>query len=219
MQSKIILTVFIMIFTSLVTGCAATMPVPKMADPQRSAIGIQVATKSLFGTTQQNRVYFVKIDETDGITQNQVIPSNFIKDGRIYFLNAKPGKYAAVASLEIQTGYNAPTYHRYSFFSKEQIEATIVDVQAAEIVFMGNYLIDQALGLDNAEPIQYHYSELLLPGGQKNGMGNVFMGSVSGDIQYKVSTFTLKNDDKTKAEFMKNAKEDLEEGGWGELIK
>ena len=77
-----------------------------MENPQTSAIGIQIETLAPMGifTGKPHRVYFVKLDNAGDFKQNQVIPSNFAKQGRIYLLHAEPGKYAAVAAFETKAG-------------------------------------------------------------------------------------------------------------------
>jgi hypothetical protein len=159
----------------LITGCAST-PIPKIADPQSAVVAIQIETQAPIGIIRQNPdvVYFVKIDNEGDITQNQVIPSNFAKDGRVYFLNARPGKYAAVAAFRSQSGVpfasapqpgvsasvtiGATGYTTY--FSKELIESTRVDVAPGALAFMGSYIVRQSVGLSDAEAIQNHYANL-----------------------------------------------------------
>jgi len=213
-----------------VTGCAS-MPVPKMTEPQASVIGIQVETRAPVGvfSHKPDAAYFVKIDGEGDVVQNQLIPSNFSKDGRIYLLNAKPGAYAAVAVFRSQAGSpfgSAPQpgisvsvrvgktgYTTY--FSKELIEATKTNVAAGEIAFMGSYIVKQSVGLADAEPIQNHYANLLSPGSSKSGFGNL----LSGDYHYRGSASDVKRDDNTRKEFIKNARDDLAEGGWESVVK
>jgi hypothetical protein len=211
-----------------VAGCAS-MPVPKMTDPQASVIGIQVETRAPVGvfSHKPDAAYFVKIDGEGDVVQNQLIPSNFAKDGRIYLLNAKPGTYAAVAVFRSQAGApfgSAPQpgisvslrvgktgYTTY--FSKELIEATKANVAAGEIAFMGSYVVKQSVGLADAEPIQNHYANLLSPGSARSGIGNL----LSGDYHYRGGASEVKRDENTRKEFTKNARDDLAEGGWGSL--
>lgn len=215
----------------LISGCAS-MPVPRMEDPQTSVIGIQIETQAPVGifSNKPDRVFFVRIDGESDITQSQVIPSNFAKDGRIYLLNAKPGKYAAVAAFRSQAGSpfgSAPPQPGVSFsvsigktgyttyFSKELIEATKVDVAKGEIAFMGSYVVKQSVGLKDAEPIQNHYAKLLAPGSSKSGFGHL----LSGDYHYRGVVNEAKRDSDARTEFLRKAKDDLAEGGWGQLIK
>jgi len=214
----------------LATGCAST-PIPRMEDPQASAIGIQVETQAPVGIFSNNpdRVFFVRIDDEGGITQNQVIPSNYAIDGRIYLLNAKPGKYAAVAAFRSQAGSPfAPAAQPgfsvsvsvgrtgyTTYFSKELIEATTVDVGRGEIAFMGSYLVRQSLGLTDADPTQSHYAELIAPGTSKSGLGRL----LSGDYHYRGAIREAKRDEDTRTEFLRRSRDDLAEGGWGQIFK
>ncbi len=217
-------------FVLLVAGCAP-MPVPKMDDPQTSVVGIQVETQAPVGifSNKPDRIFFVRIDGAGDLTQNQVIPSNFAKDGRIYLLNAKPGKYAAVAAFRSQAGSPfAPAPQPgvsvsvsvgktgyTTYFSKELIEATKIDVGRGEFAFMGSYVVKQSVGLIDAEPVQNHYAELLAPGSSKSGFGHL----LSGDYHYRGAVNEAKRDSDARAEFLRKAKEDLAESGWGQIIK
>ena len=222
--------VYAILSVLLIAGCAS-MPVPKMEDSQTSAIGIQIETQAPIGIINRkpDRIFFVQIDHEGDIRQNQVIPSNFAKDGRIYFLNARPGTYAAVAAFRSQSGLPfgpAPQpgvsvsvaigktgYTTY--FSKDLIEATKVKVGRGEFVFMGNYVVNQEVGLKDAEPIQNHYAELIAPGSSKTGFGHL----LSGDYHYRGTVSEGKRDKAAKAEFAKRSTEDLAEGGWAQIIK
>jgi hypothetical protein len=221
---------YAILFVLLVTGCAS-MPVPRMEDPQASAIGIQVETQAPVGifSNKPDRIFFVRIDGEGNIEQNQVVPSNFAKDGRIYLLNAKPGEYAAVAAFRSQAGSPfAPAPQPgvsvsvsvgktgyTTYFSKELIEATKVDAGRGEVAFMGSYVVKQSVGLKDAEAIQNHYAELLAPGSSKSGFGHL----LSGDYHYRGAVNEVKRDNDAKTEFLRKAKGDLAEGGWGQIFK
>lgn len=213
-----------------IAGCAS-MPIPRMEDPQTSVIGIQIETQAPVGifSHKPDRIFFVRIDNEDDITQNLVIPSNFAKDGRIYLLNARPGKYAAVAAFRSQAGLPfAPAPQPgisvsvtvgktgyTTYFSKELIEATKINVVPGEVVFMGSYVVKQSVGLENAEPIQNHYANLLAPGSSKSGFGHL----LSGDYHYRGMTGEAKRDSDARTEFIKKARGDLAEGGWEPILK
>jgi hypothetical protein len=214
----------------LISGCAS-MPVPKMDDPETSVIGIPVEIQAPIGiiSNKAERIFFVKIEGGDDVTQNQAIPSNFAVDGRIYLLNAKPGKYAAVAAFRSQgvlpfapapqPGVSASlsvgktSYTTY--FSKELIDATKVDVGSGEVAFMGSYVVKTSSGLNDAEPIQSHYADLVAPGSSKSGIGHLF----SGDYHYRGAVLEAKRDDSARTEFLRKAKDDLADGGWDQIIK
>lgn len=222
--------IYVILSVLLIAGCAA-MPVPKMADSQTSIIGIQIETQAPVGifSNKPDVAYFVKIDNEGDISQNQVIPSNFAKDGRIYLLNARPGRYAVVAVFRSQSGVPfAPAPQPgvsvsvtvgktgyTTYFSKELIEATKVNVVPGEVIFMGSYVVKQSVGLEDAEPIQNHYANLLAPGSSKSGFGHL----LSGDYHYRGMTGEARRDSDARTEFIKRARGDLAEGGWGPILK
>jgi hypothetical protein len=166
-----------------ITGCVST-PVPKMENPQASAIGIQIETRAPI-TGFRNKpdlVYFLKADRQGDVRQGQLIPSNFARDGRIYLLNAMPGTYAAIAAI----GANQAGVSRTDF-STDLVEAARVDVRPGEFAFMGSFIVDQSL--------QY-------------GQYNQFRGTIK----------ELKRDHEARTEFLRKARDELGEGGWGPLL-
>ena len=215
----------------LVAECAtAKMRVPQMADPQSSAIGIQITVRAPIGiiSKKPDQVYFVKLDNEGDITQNQVIPSNFTKYDRFYLLNAEPGKYAAVATFMFQAASLTPasqpgvsvsiskggtTYTTY--FPEELIEATKIDVERGEVAFMGSYVVKASVGLKKAEPIQKHYVEIIAPGSSKIGL----LRLMSGDWNYRGTLKKAENDSDARKEFIKKATNDLSKAGWGSILK
>jgi hypothetical protein len=86
----------------------------------------------------------------------------------------------------------------------------MVNVGASDFTFMGSYLVDQSVGLGRADPVQIHYSSVIAPGAIKSGL----LHFLSGDFHYRGTALEVKNDEKTRSEFLGNAKEDLAEGGW-----
>ncbi len=223
--------VYVVLIILLIAGCAVQPgPVPtKPADPETSAIGIQIKIEYPvgWGSWEPTRVYFVKIDDEGDIIQDQVIPSNFAKDGRIYLLNAEPGKYAAVVShISNHSGRQYPgggsSATATTYFSKELIEATKVNVGLGEFAFMGSYVV-KTLAVWNwvfADPVQYdpvqdHYRNLVRPTTQYS------VCSIGSDSRrcYYGRVGEAKRDDDTRAEFISSARDDLAEGGWESILK
>lgn len=222
--------IFAILSLLLLSGCAATS-VPRMTDPQASIVGIEMTTLAPIGIFSQkpDRVYFVRIDDEKEILQNEIIASNFARDGRIYLLGARPGQYAAVAvykalsgvpfasapqpgvSVSVAVGKTGYT----TYLSKELIEATKVNAEPGELGFMGSYVVKQSVGLSDAEPIQDHYANLIAPGSPKTGLANL----LSGDYQYRGMAVEARRDGNTTSEFLDRAREDLRDGGWGSILK
>lgn len=221
-RSKNVRSVLLAPLVLLIAGCAS-MPVPRMGDPQTSVVGIQVEIQAPIGifSSKPDRIFFVRIDGEDDITQTQVIPSSFAKEGRIYLLNAKPGQYAAVVAFSWRrTGSPFVGKASYTtYFSKELIEATRVDVGRGEVAFMGSYVVKQSVGLKDADPIQNHYAELLAPGSAKSGFVHLLSAALSGDYDYRGTVKAAKRDGDARAQFLSKAKADLADGGWRQIIR
>ena len=198
------------------SACASAPP-PRPHNPEGAIIGIVVDIRApvrLFHG-HPDRVFFIKLDDEHGLFQNQVIPSSYTSGGRVYLLNATPGRYAAVAAFDVKPGTpysRALTYTTY--FAKDLIEDTEVTVGPNEVVFMGSYVVDDSVGLGGADELQQHYAELIAPGIPKSGLLNI----LSGEYQYRGSIHDRKHDAESKNSFLKEAKVDLAAAGWDSVL-
>jgi hypothetical protein len=218
------------VFIALILGgCATTQPIPELSQPQSSGLGIEVTLKGLLGiSAKPDQVYFAKVDGEDGFLQQQIIRSNYSKDGRAYLLNARPGTYAAVAvffaragapagppsrgfSISVGTGRSGYT----TYLSKENVEGTKVTVRENDFVFMGSYVVDQSVGLEGADGVQVHYKNVIAPGASTN----ILLMGLSGDVHYRGTLIERKNDEMSRNEFLLRAKEDLAGSAWAERLK
>jgi len=189
----------LMLLVGSLLGCAS---IPSPEDPQSSAIGIRFETHVPIFGHQPSVVFFVKIENDDDLAQSQVIQSNFAKRGRLYLLNAPPGKYVAVASARWDQ------YGTYvTLFSKELIEATRVEVVPGKLVFMGTYFVREPYGMGNADPIQNHYASVLEP--HLVYFPHLYRGRMQKGTR----------DDAAQAEFLTESREDFAGSGWREIIK
>ena len=220
----------VLILATIFLGGCATVPVPQLARPESSGLGIVLKLRTPIGifSATPNVIYFVKIDNEDGLLQQAIILSNYAKDDRFYFLNIRPGTYAAVAAffaraavpagppppgISVSVGVGRTGYTTY--FSKELVELAKVTVRENDFVFMGSYVVDQSVGLDGADRVQVHYKNVIAPGATSSG----FLHLLSGDYHYRGTLIEHKNDEQTRSEFFGNAREDLAEGGWAARFK
>lgn len=219
------------VFVAIILGgCATTQPIPELSQPQSAGFGIDVALKAPIGifSAKPDQVYFAKIDGEDGLLQQQVIRSNYSKDGRAYLLNARPGTYVAVAVFLTRAGVPAgPPSPGFSvsvgmgrsgyttYFSKELVELTKVTVRENDFVFMGSYVVDQSVGLEGADGVQTHYKNVIAPGA---ATGTFLMG-LSGNVHYRGTMLERKSDEQARNDFLRNAKQDLSGSAWAARIK
>lgn len=157
-----------LIFLALVTSCV-TLPknlrTPENAESAVIGVSIRTVTLKIF-KNKQNIVYFVRLDddETESVIGSRVLPANFVKGEYAYLVNARPGRYVAVASVFFQTenSYN-------SLFDREVITSTVTDVGPGEFVFMGAIQVENRLKSlyqnieRHGDKEQLHYFNLLRP--------------------------------------------------------
>jgi hypothetical protein len=203
-------------------GCASTQPIPELSDPKSSGLAIDVSLKTplgMFGIMfEPEQIYFAKIDGEGGLLQQKIIRSNYIKDGRAYLLNVRPGIYVAVAEFHQLTPRHQETEAplRYTtYFSKELVEQTRVTVREGDFVFIGSYVVNVSGGFNGADEVQTHYKNVIAPNANTSGFG-YFIG---GDYQYCGTLLERKIDEQTHNEFVRKAKEDLAGSGWQTRIR
>ncbi len=204
--------VFVLIFLA---GCATTQPIPEASQPQSSAIAIDVLVKSPLGISSHDpvQVYFVRIEGADGLMQQSIIRSNYVKDSRAYLLNARPGTYVAVASMFLAPVVQRGTYMTY--FPQNVLELSRVIVREGEIAFMGIYVLGTSVGLDGADAVQTHYKNVIAPG---QSTGVLSMG-FSGAVHYRGALLEHKSGEQGRKEFIQKAKDDLAGSGWPMRIR
>ena len=187
-----------------------------------AAIGISVNTRAPIKafTDNPHMVYFIKVDNDEDLyTQSNFIRSNYAKDGQIYLLNAKPGRYAVVGCY-IKKRVGMVTEYT-TFFPKELIKLTEVTVAPGTTAFMGEYVIDMSVGLEDADECQRHYCQIIAPGAlteaSKMTIAPLLKGH--GEYLYKGSLHEKHLDKEAEIRFLNNALEHFEGTGWTSIIQ
>jgi hypothetical protein len=192
------------LLVSVLGACATQYVIPKVSRPQSSAIGIEISLGTFASSPRQ--VYFAKIDDKDSLLQQGVYLSNYVSENRIYFLNARPGTYVAVAAH--QAGNQQGSVARYTtYFSKELVELTKVTVHESQFAFMGSFVVNTSSGLEGADEVQSHYRSAI---------------GVTADLGSQHSRGTLgerRNDETARNQFLLRAKEDFAGSAWAEKFK
>ena len=139
------------------------LPAP---DPERG--GIAVTVRGRFPLGQKSpavQVYFVRLgDAVDMYSAESVIPSDFSEKKQVYLLNAKPGRYVAVAARLKSLGTLVGDF--VVFFDREAIPRTEIEVAPGRITFMGDLLVDLKVKM---EEDQAHYLRLVEPAAARKG--------------------------------------------------
>lgn len=193
-------------------------PLPQ-PDPERGSIGVTIRAipPAKMGKIAAVQVYFVRpAEDGDVLNAEYVIPSNYSKKKQVYFLNAKPGRYVAVAARLSSRG----TGFKYeAFFSMEMLPEMEVTVVPGKLVFMGDFLLETSTKMKEADRAQSHFYRLISPATARKGyMARTFLGKAP-------YTATLKSVDKgaeTEREFWTLAKQKKvfkNEPAWQEFVQ
>ena len=199
-------------------GCGTIFPDPvqrisQPIHPESSVLSIDVTKKFLGLSWKAYKIYFAKVDSEGSLLQQSIIRSNYTRDGRVYLLNARPGTYVAVAETRLTSGKRTTTY-----FAKELVEQTKVTIGTNDFVFMGRYIVDVSTWFrwSNADAVQTHYLKLTTP-------AFTIVDSLSGRTRrYTSHRGTLVqriNDEQSRNDAVRKAKEDLRGSGWAVRIK
>lgn len=226
--------VFILAVLTL-SGCATSPPIttpPSVEREDSSGIGMAVELRLPLSSSNYSadQLFFIRLDESSTDLSNQVITSNFAKDGRVYLLNVPPGQYAVVAaSFKSSDVFIA-------YFPQSLIDQTRIIVGKREISIGGRFVVDMSLNIcpNEADESQIHYAEILDPGSPKCGFfkqmlhailtngqyiaGNVYLrGGLTRN--YRGSLLEVIRNDTEQLKLQERAKEDLAGTGWPALIK
>ena len=216
---------------ALICGCAAALPAPTPLDKERSIIGISVNVRApirLF-SNQAQRVYFVRIESGEPTYQEALIASNYTKGDYVYLLNARPGRYAAVAAsssnvsrgpLFPSTSPSGPSmtvrFTSTIYLSEKLIRASVVEVKPATVAFMGEFIVDSSIGVEGADPAQAHYYRLLEPGAETR---SAFATLMSGEQAYRAADYQSDHSNIAQQKFLDYTRQAIEEAGWTSVLQ
>ena len=200
-------------------AAAATLPLPA-PDPERGLIGITVRSLAPVRAIRSHavQVYFVRLEEgVDPLAAEEVIPSNHRDGKQLFLLNAKPGRYVAVAA-ELKPAPMSGGLDLKAFFSSALIPKTEVTVAPGEVAFAGDYLVAQHMDMKNADAAQGHYYQLLAP---DTAQRTYFARTMGGEAVYRAELETMSREPAVEREFWRQAAagELRKKAGWRELIE
>jgi hypothetical protein len=207
-------TIFVVFVVLGLVSCA-TAPAPKPLGPESAAIGISVKIYMVGPDLSAEQVYFIKLNEGEDLyTQGNFIRSNYAKGGQAYFLNLKPGRYAAVASHTSMRGAFGRTYEYKAFFPKELIKLTEVTVAPSTLAFMGKYVVKQFMEFKDADEVQLHYLHLITPGAL-TGLSRILTTKQS----YRGLLLEEHSDKQDEIDFLTNAQKHFKDSDWINIIQ
>ena len=179
-RKMILATVFLLVLSA----CVTLPPPPGPEDSQSAAIGISLVIRPhlrLFGLADQKTdmtVYFIRLNEEkgapDSFLQTTLYRSNYTHGNQVYLLNATPGRYAAVVVFFERTKQSPPPvpgtprvvpdppWELWTYLSEDVIRQTEVTVPPGAIRYMGDFVIDNAVGMKNADEAQEYYHRFVI---------------------------------------------------------
>ncbi len=222
------------LFLSL--ACATSAP-PVREDSDLSVIGIDVSISApLWGHTQAEYAYFVRLDESDTYAYDDPIRSNYTIGDYVYLFNAEPGRYAVIAAGYQRQSQSAPMGSSTSlgggfsmstsvtmtsnntfmaYLPKTLIDKTLVTVGPAEVAFIGEIVLDKT-DWEAADDIQLHYYNLLAPGHKDM---NFLMKAFSGQRHDAGSEHELDQDQATRNRFLEHSQRKFADADWAGIFQ
>jgi hypothetical protein len=215
----------------------ATLPPPERETADLSVIGIAASISApLWGHTQAEYVYFVRLDESGTYAYDNPIRSNYTSDDYVYLFNAEPGRYAAVAAGYQRQNQSAPMGSSVSlgggfsmgvsvsstttstftaYLPRALIEETVVTVGPAEAVFLGEIVLDETTW-EAADDIQLHYYHLLAPGHEDMSfLAKAFSGqSHDAGVDHE-----LDQSQGSRNRFLDHSQQEFAEAGWESIFQ
>ena len=193
MKQVIIMVLLLLVAPTIVQ--AVELPPP---DPERSAIGVTVRGKFAIGNKAPAvQVYFVRLDEdVDKFSADYVIQSNFSKKKQVYLLNCKPGRYVVVAAELRSSGNSNVDYKVY--FGMNLISQTEIAVEAGEMAFMGDFVVDLKGKMNLSDKAQSQYFRLVDPNASRKG---TFRRALTGSYAYRGDLVHAERTPETEASF------------------
>ena len=151
------------------SAAAAAAADPPLAppDPERGRIGVSIHVRQGLAKLEVAawNVFFVRLEEGgDPLRGSEAVGADHVNEGRLYLLNVRPGRYAAVSCEHRGVAGHRGRYTFY--FSEELIQASQLTVEAGEVAFLGRLVVKTGLRsglIKKADPAQAHYFKLIQP--------------------------------------------------------
>ena len=217
----------IALFVALLgVSCASPPPAPIGPNSVGLAIHVKVRPVVRLVSEAPAQVLFVRLSAEGGsITDGEPIPSNYASGDTLYLLNAAPGTYVAVACFKHlePTPSSAPLPQGVSitvrpgpsnyttYFQEPMIHATTVTPQPGRIAFMGNFVVDQNMGFEDADPTQRAYYAQFGAGDENE---NLLENALGGDFHYRGTLHESDTGASVQADFAASMDRSLLEAGW-----
>lgn len=141
-------------------ACAAPPPPgPAREDSAALAVAIRTVRPNEASRRSATKIFFVRVEgDGDPIQAAPLIDSNHESGSLVYLLDAEPGTYAAVASVEKHDGRTLINY-----FPAGLIRKTLITVEAGKLAYMGTADLDVIRIGGSRDAAQRHFEALIAP--------------------------------------------------------
>lgn len=159
---------------AVLTSCSQQRPATKINAV--GAIGIVVERRWAADASPaevSDKVYFIRLRDNEKLNkQQELFHSNFHRDGQVYLLNAKPGRYVVVAASDtvvkpgttkgLDTLRGLDDYKVYTtYFNEALVKRTELLVRPDQFVVAGNYLVKMENAVNFGDKIQRHFYKVV----------------------------------------------------------
>ncbi len=203
------------------------------------AVAITIHRNTFFGRTtlHPQEVYLARLEDgVDASAGESLIRSNYVDGEYVYFFNAPPGRYVAVASYGCRTtstwfsSFHCPDNNaddstvpsgswRYggypsTYFPRALIEETVVDVQTSSLVFLGRIELDIER-MEEPDEAQLYYRTILDPTYREPQ----FLKSLSPNPPYNPVVWEVDRSEDVRKRFLADSEDSLSAWGWASFLK
>ncbi len=210
----------------LLAACATVPPPPVPESEQSSLIGMALVISSeAYQPDSPSEVLFIRLEEGDKsyLSVNEVIRSHYAREGQYYLLNAKPGRYIAVAACSRRGkgkgDGGASAVKQMYYLPLKVMQLSDVSLKEGEAAFMGKYMVHLpsgfkfSTGLANPDEAQSFYCKRFQPDQLVPGTDGYIKGVIKGivrregDAAHAVKLQESHKDAKSEMEFWQKAKD------------
>jgi hypothetical protein len=224
-----------MVLPLFLLGCATgNVKVSQPAAESASGIVIRIPSPCVPLMPCANATLtFARLQDDGSVISDEIYRASIVRSDHHYLLNAKPGKYAAVAvayergmrtGASLGGGVTVTTSRVFGeniLFSEELVRQTLVEVTPGTIAVMGAYdfAVEGRMALapsatqfmKDADPVQLHYAKALDPQMQSRG-------ATSAIKFYRARFESAQKDSATRQALLKSAERHVGAEGWDKHI-
>lgn len=225
-------TIFVILTMPLIfAGCATgnIKASPPLAD-SASAIVIKIPSSCLPLSPCANKTLtFARLNGDGDVISGELYQTSVVRDNHYYLLNAKPGRYVAVAAAYARsmntnsdlggglTFTASRVFGENILFSEELVRQTLVEVAPGSLAVMGEYdysiegrmvfAPSAAQFMKDADPVQIHYAKALDPEMETRGV-------TSAVKFYRAEFKSASRDADTRRKLLESAGKHIGADGW-----